>query len=497
MRRALLLTIGGILFAQVAAAQRVHLKSRVEHPSVEALRSVLEAESYRLIDRDTVIPAAARLPGDLVVVGATARLDGMVEGSVVVVGGTLYLRPGSRVGGRVVSVGGIVLRSTRATAGDTLSVPVEVEVSLARSDGDYTLRLDPPPPAPRLRPAGLFGLAPPVYERVNGLSVRGGAGLRLGADSLAPVLKLIGAVRTARWSPGGTVTLAAPLGRRAELILAAGRETRSSDHWIRGTLENSAAAFLVRSDGRDYYDSDFALLALASRAVPPLIPGETFIAPALELRVERDRSLRTRDVFTLFDDEPWRLNPPITEGRIASIVPSAEVGWRGANAAAGVTAGVEIGRLLPYGSGVDETNFAQLVADGRWSMVSLWHHTIAVRAHLLQPLGSGEIPPQRWSSVGGSGTLPTLDYDAMRGDHLIFIESGYAIPLPRLSLPVVGAARLGLRHAVGSAWRSHEPSPRWTQNLGAGLEFSALYLYLYIDPSGDSSAVLNYGVSLP
>jgi hypothetical protein len=496
MRRIVLLTaLACTILVRAAAAQRVELASTVDHPSVQALRGILDAGRYQLLDRDTVIPATAHLPGDLVVVGATVRLDGTVDGSVAVLNGTLFLRPGSRVSGRIVSVGSIVLRSARASMGDTISVPLDVEVSLVRTGGDYSLTLVPPPPPPRVKGAGLYGLAPPTYDRVNGLSVRAGADVRLAPDTLAPRLRLSGVLRTARWSPGGTASLLVPLGR-TRLTLAAGRETRTNDRWIRGDFENSVAALFVRSDARDYYDSDFASIALAGRTAPPLIAGEGFFTPRLEVRAERDRSLRARDVFTFFGDSAWRANPSIAEGKIASVLPGAEMGWRGQTADARLRASVELGRLM-HDSWSDGADFAQLVADGEWGMVALWGHTLGVRAHLLQPIGSDVVPPQRWSFLGGPTTLPTLGYDALRGDHLVFVESAYDIPIPQLTVPLLGVPTLGLRDAVGSAWMSGEESPRWTQNVGAGIQFSFLYLFLYVDPAGSHDTAVRWGVSLP
>jgi hypothetical protein len=120
-----------------------------------------------------------------------------------------------------------------------------------------------------------------------------------------------------------------------------------------------------------------------------------------------------------------------------------------------------------------------------------------VRAPLLQPIGSGAVPPQRWSSLGGPGTLPTLGYDALRGDHLVFFESAYNIPIRQLDVPVLGVPAVAFRDAVGSAWRSGETSPRWTQNIGAGIQFSFAYALLYIDPTGSHHTALNWGISLP
>ena len=69
---------------------------------------------------------------------------------------------------------------------------------------------------------------------------------------------------------------------------------------------------------------------------------------------------------------------------------------------------------------------------------------------LPAPTGTST-PPQRWSYLGGSGTLPTLDLLSLGGDHLLYVETNYFIPFQKFDLPVVGAPSVTLRHILGSA----------------------------------------------
>jgi hypothetical protein len=197
-------------------------------------------------------------------------------------------------------------------------------------------------------------------------------------------------------------------------------------------------------------------------------------------------------VWALFGDD-WRPNPPIAEGTLVSAVAGVEAGWRGATSAFDGDAAVE---WAPGGPG--DFQFAQLRAQGRWSMRALWNHAIEVNGITFLPLGGDAAPPQRWSFVGGSNTLPTLERAALRGDHVVFVESAYAIPLPQISVPLLGVPNLRLVHATGTAWVTGADAPPWEQNLGVGLAFSLLEAMLYVDPAGDPlEAEFNLGLTLP
>jgi hypothetical protein len=495
-----------------AEAQTVRIEGEVRHATVDSLRAILQRNEYRLVDRDTVLPPATRLTGDLLVVAATVRLEGSVDGAVAVVGGTLFLRPGARVDGSIVSLGGLVLPSGDAAFGDTLSLPLEAGATVARQDGDYLLTLRPPPRRPWVVPSGLFGLWLPGYDRVDALSIRYRTRVNVGADSLAPHLLLGAAFHTARGALDASAALRVPLGRGARLTLEGARATLTNEAWIRGELANSAAAFFARSDARDYHASDLAAVTLESRHGEALVAGEGYVAPRLRLLASRDRSLRVRNVWTVLDrDEPWRPNPPVTEGTILSATAGARVRWQGNASQLQGDVAAEVGRLTPdddpglvvpneaAGSSTEagETTFTQLVADARWSMTALWGHTIAVHGHLLQPLGSAASPPQRRSFVGGPGTLPTFPYAALRGDHLVFLASSYLAPIPGVYLPLVGTPALVLSHAVGAAWETGDRAPALEQNLGAGLQFSFVYATLYFDPARRERPTLSVGLTLP
>jgi hypothetical protein len=474
-------------------AQGLRLEGDLVHPSAQLLREILERDRYRVLARDTVLPADFRASGDLIVLGADVRLEGEVEGSVAVVDGALYVRPGARIGGPIVSVRGEVIASGLATTGAVVEVPLEAAARVEPNGGDYTVTLRAPPGPPPLRFPGLFGLGLPTYDRVDGLTLRLGVVADLGGDSVGPTASAAVTYHSARGALGGGAALEVPLRPELWVRAEASRATVTNEEWIRGALVNSLAALTLKSDARDYFRSDAAALTLERRGSQPLIAGEGRVLPRLTVRVSRDRSLEASDPWSLFGDEPWRANPPIDPGTLASVVGGAAGEWKGQTATFAGDAALE---WAPPGIG--DFDFAQAVATGQWAMQGLWRHAIGLFVHTRMTLGSDPAPAQRWSIVGGSGTLPTLERGELRGDRLLLVSSSYSIPLPRLPVPVLGPPDLRFEHAVGSAWVTGTDPPRWEQNLGAGLDFGLVRGMVYINPAdGVGKPTLSLSAGLP
>jgi hypothetical protein len=485
-----LVTLLSVL-ARTAPAQELRVEGESDHPAAVRTREVAERHQYLLLSRDTVLPADTRIAGDLVIVGAVVRMEGSVAGSVVVLpGGDFFLRPGGRVEGSAVAVRGMVLLSQRATVGEKLELPASVAARVEVQGTTYTLYLTPPALPPAFNSAGVFGFGIPTYDRVNGATLRLGGELRLYADSMAPRLSAAVMYHTARQRFGGEVTLTKRFAPHYRLTAQAARRPENNDAWIRGDLANSLAALFFRSDTRNYYQADEAMVE-AAREVPASIGiGEGYLVPRVRLSVSRATSLPERDVWALFGKKPWRENPAIEPGRIVSGTLGAQAGWRGTTSGFMGSAALE---WAPGGAG--DFDFRELTVDGRWRMIGLWGHSLSVRGHLLHPLGSSA-PPQRWSLLGGPGTLTTLKTGQLRGDHLVFVESIYSVPLLAIAVPVLGSPSVLARHAIGSAWTGGGPTPTFTQNIGAGLAFRFFVVEADIDPTAPRRPAYTAAVSI-
>jgi hypothetical protein len=475
--------------AGASAAQVVRVEGDVNHPANRVLSDILERERYTLIERDTVLPGHFDTDGDLLIVRAEVRLEGRVGGSVAVVRGTLFTRPGARIEGEVASVAGELYLSRLAEHGEVHELPGTVETTLAYEAGAHTLRIVPPALPARVGTTGIFGLAVPTYDRVNSVTARWGAQMLLRRDTVPPVVRGSISYATARRAVGGSAAIDVPVGRGGWVTAEVARESFTNEAWIRGPLMNTLSTLLLRSDVRDYHESDVALLRLERRQRQPLIQGERFFGPRLTVRASRDRSLQEANVFSILGrGEPWRENPPIDDGELVSVSPGAGFEWRGGLSRFQGDVAIE---WAPPGIG--DFEFIHLVSEARWRMPGLWNHTIHLRGRTHQTLGDQAAPAQRWTLLGGGGTIPTLEPATMRGDRLIFLETLYDVPLPWIRLPLLGSPDLRLVHTTGAAWVTGQEMPPLEQSVGGGLRFFLLQALVHVDPAGPLRPVFSLG----
>jgi len=177
------------------------------------------------------------------------------------------------------------------------------------------------------------------------------------------------------------------------------------------------------------------------------------------------------------------------EGTIVSAIAGTEYHWRGITSTFDGMVNVE--HAL---QGAGDATFTQALVEGTYWAMALRTHTIRLYFRGMMPLGGGA-PPQRFGILGGSGTLPTEEIAAFRGDHLAFIESSYLIPYPRVVLPYAGSPSLEIGHAVGAAWVGGA-APDWVQNAGLGIVFPFIYARVLVNPA-DFEPTLSFGISLP
>ncbi|MDB4948605.1 MAG: hypothetical protein JWM27_1254 [Gemmatimonadetes bacterium] len=518
-----LLAAAALLLAPAARAQGITIRGDDRSRAADIAREVVARNTFLRIDRDTVLPATFHASGDLVVVGPTeVKLEGQVDGSVAVLGGQLYLRPGSRVGGAIGVLGGGVYPSARAqydeiseanTATsvqirrDTAGVPRDTADDADRAARDSASAIPPGRDSGNRMDIGVDVTAPsqalrvqlrpsplPAYNRVDGGALSLGAAAFLRGDEQGPAVQAWATVRQyARPGAGARVHL--PFWRREAAVEAeASRGTRTNDAWQIGDLANSAAALLGGSDYRDYYDADRASLTLLRPYLRPLISPESWLGPRAGVIMEKDRSRRERATWSLVGGGGLkRLNPPIDSGTLVSAFVG--VGYKkrwptsrfdgDAQAERGIAAAGDFG-------------FTQVTVDGTYQATVLRLHQLTTRFHVMLPLGGDGAPRQRWAVLGGATTLPTLAVARFRGDHLLYVASSYAIPIQQVTLPFIGQPSFELWHAAGTAWATGDKMPSWTHNLGAGVAFPLLHARVVIDPGASPIRFKGvFWVSLP
>lgn len=485
-----------------ADAQNITVYGTSRDPAVSAALAVLERDAYLLIDRDTVLGPEVEIAGDLIVVRARVALEGKVTGAVVVADGDFFTRSRSEVGGPVAVLGTGGAFTSGLAQGDpprVLEQDPRVFVSVGATPTGYSLTITSPEPPPTFRLPGFYGFAPPTHDRVDGFSVIWRPDIGFGGGDTATVaIRGTVIVRTLRRRIDGTIEASYRPTPRSLVSTRVGRATFTPEVWARGDLANTLSSLIKGSDVRDYFESDVASISIRRLPPPPLIEGEGFIVPGITLRVSRDRSLEGRHPWSLMGDLD-RPNPSIDEGTLASLVGRVDAAWRGARARLGAEAAVEWG--VPS---LGDFEFAQLSSAVVLSTEILNGHQIGITGYALVPLGDGAVPRQRWSFVGGPATLPTFPTAYARGDHLLFGNAVYLLPVNRIRIPIAGSPSIRLEYLAGTAWPSGEPMPRMEQNVGAGIQLLMFKAMVYADPAADTwrgelvfGARLSGGLSVP
>ncbi|MGD2218174.1 MAG: hypothetical protein PVJ64_15560 [Gemmatimonadales bacterium] len=467
-----------------AVAQTVELRrgTRGEPRAEEALREVLSRGSYRVLTRDTVLAATEVIASDVIVIGATLRLEGRIEGDLVGIQSDVFARPGGRIDGRVAVLGGGFYGSSLAELG---SPPIDASryryVVEEGEAGVYVVTA--PGGGVSVRLPGLYGILLPEYDRVNALTLPWGLDLEGGPALWMPDVRARVRYRSVREQFDGDLELSWRFGRHA-FVLRGGRTVRSNDDWINGAVENSFYAVVAGVDTRNYYDARFVegdlRLSFGSRVL---------WTNDLVIGWERARTLEKRDVFSIFEVRGgFRPNTPVGAGDAASLrlVSVAEF------LASVVPGEVELSIEHADADVAGDLSFtvfgAAVVAE-----VAAWGRSALVLEGRGQVPTSSGAPVQRWRALGGWGTLPSLRPVERQGDNMWWGAATLRMPLDR---------RVGMRwelvpwlqYTAGNAWMEGGGRPATVHNLGVGISLGPVAAALYTAPSDDFETVLAIGL---
>lgn len=472
-----------------AYAQNVEVRGRGDAENDRFLERLVQSGEYELLARDTLLARNDTVHGAALVLGGTMRLEGVITGDLVIVDANVFVRPTARIMGDVRNLAGGLYYSELAAVIGTIhsepNAPYRVE---ARDDGDMVILGTTAESAVVL--SGFRGIHIPTYDRVDGLTLSVGAGFlipRIG--DVEPIVRGRLDYRTERSEFTGGAELAA-VRRRTEIAVGVERTTMTNERWIRSDITNTISSFIQAKDRRDYYAADRGYFEVRRL----LENGPRVTNAFVRAQVEDAEPLVARDPWSITGEfRPG--NIPVAESRITSAVLGATTTWTHPLHVLEVSALTEFAADLFDG----DYSFNRYEIDASWAMAALANHTLTIEPHVQGPLpGTESLPFQRWSFVGGSGTLNTYDIAEFRGDRVAFVETQYSIPLPRrLRIRLLGRPNLDLLHMAGMAWAGGQ-SPGFEQNVGVRLRFNMLYLRAVTDPSHFSDAPeLSVGVSFP
>ena len=365
---ALFLLLGS---AAATHAQRVQMRGRGDITTDAFLRALLARTDVTIIDQDRGLPSNDTIRGDVLVTDATLRLDGVITGDLVIVDGSVHLRPSAKVLGSVHNIAGGFYRSDMATvAGDVQNNPEAPYEASRRPDGVVVIT------GTLERRMLSLRLTPPTYDRVNALTLPLGAQLLLPRiGGIEPALR--GGVEyvSERGDFNPNVELAFAR-RRTELAGGYLRTTPTNEQWIRGDLNNSVSSIAKGKDYRDYYEVERGYVEL--RRLLERGARETNLY--LRGQVEDARALSAGTPWSVigdFSDNDRDFNIQFADNRVSSVMLGGTVDWTHPSHILELEALTE----FAFEAFDSDNTFNRFYADAEWRMPALKNHTLELELH--------------------------------------------------------------------------------------------------------------------
>lgn len=408
-----------------------------ELPSVP--RDVEERIRAMQNDADaTKLTGPARIDADAVerdvVVDGTLTLEGRVEGDLLVTRGDLILGEGAVVTGDVLVVGGTIQGAEHARIGGTmLSYGPATHGPVVRRDdrGDWKHDEDDEDDDDRgwrrrHRHDEDGGIDVGVsiagnYNRVEGLPVMFGPVIR----TAGPNRFALSAQAIWRTEPSRSLDDEIGYRVRAQQGLFGGQfrlggevasMVRAIDRRGLNSTESGLAAALFHSDLHDYYDEESWAVQLELR--PAAFPLDAWLV----YREAEHDVLEVSDPWSLLEgDDPWRAQPVVAVGDIATLLFGVSVDTRddeerplrGFLGTATVEhaldqeltmPGVDFGGTIGGGLTFEDVTTASL--DLRAYLPVNRNSMVGLRGFAAGSIHQAPLPPQFQRAVGGIGTLP-------------------------------------------------------------------------------------------
>jgi hypothetical protein len=390
------------------------------------------------LSTDTTIAADDTIDGAVAFRNGNVTLLGTVNGNLEVYNGSLFLKDHSRVNGDVRVYGGRAMPDLGATITGAIdersTIPDErsyYEIPSERWPG-LIWRTRVPWQSEDELPDNLMLR----YNRVEGVFVGLGSEKRLYWDGRRE-FSAYGSVgygfSSHRWRGNlGVVRQFALNPARRDQVLEVGMEgyslLDSKDQWIISRGENSAAAFFLHEDFRDYFGREgVSVFASYDFKNEPL-----FLEGRLAYHADRYASLESATDWALFGgSKTFRPNPPITDGAMRSIAFTigATTATRLRFGPEGWTAFLTAEVADRGGMGGDFT-FQQYVLDLRRYQPLGRYDNLNLRLRLAT--SHGDLPPQKSYELGGVGTIPAFRFKEFSGDlgvgnRLLLLNAEYVI----------------------------------------------------------------------
>ncbi len=386
----------------------------------EMRRGARTFEGHTVIETDDVIE------GNIVVKAGDLIVYGEINGDVLVVGGTVYVKDGGRITGdvRVISgdivkePGGVIEGYTDKTSARTVDYRERRE-RFARG----TTRLN----ANWVQELTTLDDFIFRYNRVEGVFLGIGSEKKYyweGQRSYTGWGTIGYGLKSYRWryNLGFARQFALGEGKLIEFGIEGHNITDSKDEWLISQKENTAAALLIHEDYRDYFQRK----GYGAHAAY-YVQQENFTSQLrVDYLIDRYSSMENRTEWAIFGGKKrFRLNPPVDEGRMRSVFISS-----GVSTVARTMYGQEGWSI--YGT----AEFAGKSADTDFGF-----HQYMLDVRRYQPLGrydnvnirfrigtsEGTLPYQKEFELGGLSTVHVYPFKYDIGNRMLLVNAEYIV----------------------------------------------------------------------
>jgi hypothetical protein len=386
--------------------------------------SITAAEDSNLTYKgNTVIQKGDTVNTNVVVKGGDLTVYGHINGDILVVGGDLYLRDGSYVGGNIKVINGEVNRDDDAVVVGYIDKSSSRKEKAYREDDKNFRRSSTRLNANWASETTNLDNFIFRYNRVEGLFLGAGSEKKYYWDSQRSY-SLYGSAgygfksHSWRGNLGLSRQFSIDDGQLFEVEVEGHRLTDTKDEWLIGVQENTAAAILIHEDYRDYFRRDGFGVNIGYAVQQDYLTAQVKTG----YLIDDYRSMENQTEWSLFGgNKRFRPNPMIDDGSMRSILTSAGVstvtttmygpeGWS-------ALATVEVADKNLGGS----FTFNRYILDIRRYQPLGPYDNLNVRVRV--GTSDGALPLQKIFEIGGLGTVQGYPFKGEMGNRMLLMNA--------------------------------------------------------------------------
>jgi hypothetical protein len=388
---------------------------------------VTDEDTSVTYEGNTIIEKMDTVNSNVVVKAGTLTVFGRINGDVLVVGGDLRIKDNAYISGNVKVINGEVLKDEDAV------VVGYIDKSSSRKEKAYreetkdfrkaSTRLNATW-VPETTNLDNFIFR---YNRVEGLFLGLGSEKRYywdGQKSYSAYGSFGYGFKSHNWrgNLGLSRQFAFDDGQLFEIEGEGHSLTDSKEDWLIGLAENTAAAFFIHEDFRDYFQRSGYGVNAGYAVQQDYLTGQVKIG----YLSDEYRSMTNQTEWSLFGgNKVFRLNPLIDEGMMRSVVGSV-----GLSTVTTTMYGPEGWSVLATGEGAkkslkSEFEFNRYVADIRRYQPMGRYDNLNVRVRVGS--SDGVLPIQKVFDIGGLGTLPAFPFKGETGNRMLLMNAELVI----------------------------------------------------------------------